>query len=62
LFDEYDESVSEDDEQQETLVQQEINQQHHERYQPMYDRYQEDLWKTDGHKQGLLKQLTLLHV
>jgi hypothetical protein len=58
LFDEYDESVSEDDEQQETLVQQESNRQHLERNQPMYDSYQKDLWTTDeGHKQGLMKQL-----
>jgi len=58
LFDEYDESVSKDDEQQEILVQQVSNQQHHERDQLMYGSYQEDLWTTDeGHKQGLLKQL-----
>jgi hypothetical protein len=58
LFDEYDESVSKDDEQQETLVQQESNQQHHEINRPMYDSYQEDIWTTDeGHKHELLKQL-----
>ena len=58
LFDECDESVSKYVEQQETLVQQESNQQHHERDQPMYDSYQEDLWTTcEGHKEGLLKQL-----
>jgi hypothetical protein len=40
------------------LVQQESNQQHHERDQPMYDSYQEDLWTIgEGHKEGLLKQL-----
>jgi hypothetical protein len=58
LFDEYDESVSEDDELQETLVQRESNRQHHKRKQPMYDSYQEDFWTSDeGYKEGLLEQL-----
>jgi len=40
------------------LVQQENNQQHHKRNQPMYDSYQEYFWtKDEGYKQGLLEQL-----
>jgi hypothetical protein len=58
IFDEYDESVPEDDEQQEDFVQLETNQQHHKRNQPVYDNYQEDSWTVDeGYKEGLLEQL-----
>jgi hypothetical protein len=58
IFDEYDESVPEDNEQQEAFVQLETNQQHHKRNQPVYDNDEEDSWTDDEEdKEGLLEQL-----